>query len=766
METPVVRNEAKHRTEALRHVKRRLTIDLESVPAVHDALMPKKPSNKKKENSRGKMPRCRSLPEFSGKKNFIPLESGKAPETMKISSQLCEIASKYLTEAEESNALSVAKEHNYSYQRVKMTFGGKLGSLEKSCESPPVLRRGEGTTNTAGATESSEENKPCFLEKHAVDQSMAQGAHVKNVQTGKRPAYHKAEQNGQESSKSTELEEYWLSASYPPPSLSAFPTLLQGRSSVSTPHLLPSRSSSIGSIGELDRWLFPGDTESPSLAADHVIKTVATPKGLSPDEVTPPIISSCSSPPKLTTQASPACQAVVSPQPLLPHSAQRLYESRMMNLSDGSPAFVQEPLLTSTPKYPKSQRPPTGIAESLPNSSECQSADNSMPVTPLESISEDLGKIKPIDEGPEQQRHVETSVKLNANREQQSPASTEMYDLSPRPLSNPLIIDEDFRSPISPLPAEQKAMPCKDTCAPSQTCGFQEHSSLGQHPPNQTCSFQEHSSLGQHPPNPTCGFQEHSSLGQHQTNIDGRPRHVVQDGLQSVQRFPDCIPVFQLVTRGNVKSRPVDRIERHALPQSKNILPLLPLAFNFPGQVMQRLRSECIQITANVTNVSASPMYDSQVASANAAKHCHAQPMRYLRPATFANLQSQMASSTQAQQTIMSKGFQACGSGSGQGVHFYPSNRVSGDPAPVTSAPLQSCPMLTPVTSRRTAPSSVAHLQTSVALPPSRLPPKESSVAIDTMLLQTAKRGCAFIPIIQTLLPSPSTSSCLATKYV
>ncbi|XP_072165077.1 uncharacterized protein [Diadema setosum] len=748
METPVVRNEAKPRTEALRHVKRRLTIDLESVPAVHEALMPKKPSNKKKENSRGKMPRCRSLPEFSGKRNFIPLESRKAPETMKISSQLCEIATKYLTEAEESNALSVAKEHNYSYQRVKMTFGGKLGSLEKSCESP-VQRRGEGTTNTAGATESSEENKQCFLGKHTVDQSMAQGAHVKNVETGKRPAYHKAEQNGQELSKSSELEEYWLSASYPPPSLSAFPTLLQGQSSASTPHLLPSRSSSIGSIGELDQWLFPGDTESPSLTADHVIKTVATPKGLSPDEVTPPIISSCSSPPKLTTRASPACQAVVSPQPLLPHSAQRLSECRMMNLSDGSPAFVQKPLLTSTPKYPKSHRPPTGTSESLPNSSECQSADNSMPVTPLESICEDLGKIKPIDEGSEQQHPVKTSLELNPNREQQSPVSTEMYDQSPRPLSNPLIIDEDFSPPISPLPAEQKVMSCKDTCAPDQTCCFKEHSSLGQHPPN-----------------PTGGFQEHSSLGQHQTNIDGRPRHVIQDGLQSVQRFPDCIPVFQLVTRGNVKSRPVDRIERHALPQSKNILPLLPLAFNFPGQVMQRLRSECIQITANATNVSASQMYDSQVASANAAKHCHAQPMQYLRPATFADLQSQMASSTQAQQMIMSKDYQACGPGSGQGVHFYPSNRVSGDPTPVTSAPLQSCPMLTPVTSQRTAPPSVVHLQTSVALPTSRLPTKESSVTIDTMLLQTAKRGCAFIPIIQTLLPSPSTSSCLATKYV
>lgn len=348
------------------------------------------------------MPRCHSLSELDQRKSNSFPDNGLIVPYLETNNEILgkekERTDASLDEVKrKTSVVSVSREHNYSSHSVKMKFGGKFGSLKKTQE--------DAKSDIPGSVKTSRDVGKSSDSKD-TDRSSSSGEKFKGTlkeAQGMKSHFERTEQGLSEMGGKVNLEDCWLSASFPPPSLSGFPTFLQGRTSRGTPRPGSSRPSSVVSIGELDRWLFPGDNASPTLTSGQVVKTVSTPWVLSPT-----VTSTHSSPPKLTTLASPGGHgvALASPRPVLPQTNHHMYLSPHHSLMDTSAGDGPEPLFTSTPKsstasikyfnsdFISSQRGMESVSYSgddttIPHPQDCH---------------EDLGKLKPLEGIPLEQQ--------------------------------------------------------------------------------------------------------------------------------------------------------------------------------------------------------------------------------------------------------------------------------------------------------------------------------------------------------------------------
>nr|XP_054775137.1 uncharacterized protein LOC129283323 [Lytechinus pictus] len=405
------------------------------------------------------MPRCHSLSELDKRKGITSPVNGLIVPYLETNGALHgkERAGSRSSVDEARTGARTSRGHNYSTNSVKMKFGGKFGSLKKNVDDARLdnLRGSKTSENLVKGTYHTERSSGGIGPKSEGSATDAQGI---------RKVFEKAESKLPEMDGKVNLEDCWLSASFPPPSLSGFSTFLQGCTNRGTPRPGSSRPSSEVSIGELDRWLFPGDNASPSLTGGQPVKKVSTPWVLSPT-------STYSSPPKLTTQASPAGHgvALASPRPLLPQ-ANHLHLSPHHPLADASSGMGPEPLFTSTPKSPKPSAPSIRYFSSDVSSNQSvagsvsYSGDDTIPYQTIhcpQDQGEDLGKLKPLEGIPLEQHSAHATKSQNIFQKQSEVEVEQVYPKeklrykcspSPDPQDEPLPVMPSSSSKTSTLP--------------------------------------------------------------------------------------------------------------------------------------------------------------------------------------------------------------------------------------------------------------------------------------------------------------------------
>eukprot|EP00057_Strongylocentrotus_purpuratus_P010149 XP_011664623.1 PREDICTED: uncharacterized protein LOC100890807 [Strongylocentrotus purpuratus] len=354
------------------------------------------------------MPRCHSLSELDQRKvNSFP-DNGLIVPYLETNNELLgkerEQFDVSLDEAKRTTSVvSVSREHNYSSHSVKMKFGGKFGSLKKNPEDAK-------SDNPSSVKTSRDVVKS--IDSKDTDRSSSSGEKCKGTlkeAQGMKSHFERTEQRLSDMGGKENWEDCWLSASFPPPSLSGFPTFLQGRTSRGTARPGSSRPSSVVSIGELDRWLFPGDNASPTITSGQVVKTVSTPWMLSPT-----VTSTHSSPPKLTTLASPGGHgvALASPRPVLPQTNHHMYLSPHRSIVDARAGMSPEPLFTSTPK-PSTASIKYFNSDFISSQRGMESVSYSGDDTTIpgpQDCHEDLGRLKPLEGIPLEQQSAPATM--------------------------------------------------------------------------------------------------------------------------------------------------------------------------------------------------------------------------------------------------------------------------------------------------------------------------------------------------------------------